>query len=254
MSEPELKAGERIEDLQYKGLRIIQSESGFRFGTDSVLLAGFVTASKKDRVIDLGTGTGVLAILIKGRTGADMTAVELQPEQCDMARRSFEMNGQDIKLIEGDMRELSKTTGTGAFDVAVCNPPYYSAEAGKLSNKGSGIYVSAATHEIYCDFGSVAKCASELLKFGGKLFMCCPAQRLAEVLFDLKQNKLEPKRIMTVASVEGKPPYLVLIEAKKGASPGMKWEKQLNVCNKDGAYTEETNRIYHRNGYEQADE
>ena len=246
MTEPILNPGERIEDLQFKGLRIIQNDSGFRFGTDSVLLAGFVTAAKSHSIIDLGTGTGVLSILIEGRTGAKMTAVELQPEQCDMARRSFLMNGQDIELIEGDMQTAYLHTGYNAFDAAVCNPPYYSTKAGMLSNKGIGVYTSAATHEIFCDFEVVAKSAARLLKFGGKLFMCSPAERLAEVIFALKQNNLEPKRMRTVASVEGKPPYLALIEAKLGAKPGIKWEKELIVCSKDGSYTKEANEIYHR--------
>ena len=168
MSEIELKPGENIEDLQYKGLRIIQAESGFRFGTDSVLLAGFVTAGKKDRIVDLGTGTGVIAILLEGRTGAELTAVEIQPVQCDMAERSAKMNGQDIKVINADMREAHKELGTGSFDIAVCNPPYYPANSGKLSKKGEGEYESAATQDLFCTMDEVAKSAARLIKFGGK--------------------------------------------------------------------------------------
>ena len=245
MSE-QLKFGEKIEDLQYKGLRIIQNTSGFRFGTDSVLLAGFVNASASHKVIDLGAGTGILSILIQGRIGAKLTAVEIQPEQCDMARRSFKMNGQDITLIEGDMEEAYKLTGSGVFDAAVCNPPYYSKTAGKLSSKGQEKYTAAATHEVYCNMDKVAKSASMLIKYGGKLYICCPAERLAEVFTALKAHSLEPNRIRMAASVEGKPPYLALIEAKKGAAPGLKWERQLTVCNTDGSYTNETNEIYHR--------
>ena len=247
MTEPVLKDGERIEDLQYKGLRIIQNDCGFRFGTDSVLLAGFVKASAGQRIVDLGAGTGVISILLEARTSAELTAVEIQPVQCDMARRSFEMNGQDIRLIEGDMRTVHETTGSGVFDAAVCNPPYFSTGAGRPSKKGEGAYVSAATHDVYCSLADVAKTASTLIKFGGKLFMCCPVARLAEAFIVMNRNGLEPKRVRMVASVEGKAPYLALIEAKKGASPGIIWEKELAVCKKDGSYTEETNRIYHRN-------
>ena len=246
MSEPELRQGERIEDLQYNGLRIIQDDSGFRFGTDSVLLAGFVRASKGQRVVDMGAGTGVLSILIEGRTGAKLTAIELQPEQCDMARRSFLMNGQDIELIEGDMRSAHEITGRGIFDAAVCNPPYYPANCGAVSNKGGDGYEGAATHELYCTIEEVAKTASNLLKYGGKLFICCPVGRLAELICALSSNSLEPKRMRLAASVEGKPPYLALIEAKKGAAPGLIMENLLTVCKADGSYTEEANRIYHR--------
>ena len=115
MREPVLKQGERTEDLQYKGLRIIQSEEGFRFGTDSVLLAGFVNVSSKERVADLGTGTGVIAILVQARTGAKLTGIEIQPMQCDMARRSAEMNGQGIPVIEADMRTVHEILGRGSF-------------------------------------------------------------------------------------------------------------------------------------------
>ena len=251
MREPELKSGEMIEGLQYKGLRIIQNDAGFRFGTDSVLLAAFVHASAKDRIVDLGTGTGVIAILLNGRTGAKLTGVEIQPEQCNMARRSVDMNAQDIPVIEADMRTVHGILGRGAFDIAVCNPPYYSKTAGKLSQKGEGEYEGAATHDLYCTMDEVAKSADNLLKFGGKFVFCCPASRLAEAFAALNARRLEPKRLRLVASMEGKPPYLALIEAKKGAAPGLIIEKQLTVCNSDGSYTEEVNAIYHR---ESADE
>ncbi len=249
MSE-KLKNGERIEDLQYRGLRIIQSERGFRLGTDSILLTGFVTASARDRIIDLGTGTGVIAILLNGRTGAKLTAVEIQPEQCDMARRSIEMNGQDIEVFEGDMRTAHESLGRGKFDCAVSNPPYYKKESGIVSQKGDGEFKGAATHDTACTMEELVKSAATFIKYGGKFFFCCPAARLSEAFAALKNNNMEPKRLRLVASTEDKPPYLALIEAKKGAAPGLKMEKQLTVCNKDGSYTDEVNAIYHRNEYD----
>ncbi|MBO4562876.1 MAG: methyltransferase [Clostridia bacterium] len=242
----ELKDGERIEDLQYKGLRIIQNERGFRFGTDSVLLAGFVTGGPHDKMIDLGAGTGVISILVEGRIGAKLTALEIQPEQCDMARRSIAMNGQQITVVEGDMRIAHETLGSGAFDAAVCNPPYFPASGGRISKKGEAGYEGAATHELFCTVAEVAAAAGRLLKYGGKLFMCCPVSRLAEVIAALTSERLEPKRMRLVASRADKAPYLALIEAKKGANPGLKMEKLLVICREDGSYTEEANRIYHR--------
>ncbi len=240
-----LKSGERIEDLQYKGLRVIQSGEGFRFGTDSILLAGFANVSSKDRVADLGSGTGVIAILLEGRTGAKLTAIEIQPSQCDMARRSIELNGQEINVVEADMRKVHEQLGRGVFDAAVCNPPYYPANGGKLSKKGEDGFEGAATHDLFCTMDEVAKSAARLIKYGGKLFICCPARRLSEALCALAANKLEPKRMRLVAASADKPPYLVLIEAKKGAAPGLKLERQLNIHGTDGSYTPEVNRIYH---------
>ncbi len=242
-----LKEGERLEDLQYKGLRVIQSDAGFRFGTDSVLLAGFVNAAPHEKAVDLGSGTGVIAILAAARTGAHFTAVEIQPEQCCMARRSMELNGLDVPVIEADMRTAHEKLGRGAFDLAVVNPPYYPATGGAVSKKGAEGFAGAATHDIYCAMDEVAQSAARLIKYGGKLFICCPASRLAELFAALGKEKLEPKRLRMVASRADKAPYLALIEAKKGAAPGLKVEKQLVISNDDGSYTDEVRAIYHMN-------
>ena len=242
-----LKDGERLEDLQYKGLRIIQSDEGFRFGTDSVLLAGFVKAAPHEKAVDLGSGTGVIAMLVAVRTGAEFTAVEIQPEQCDMARRSMELNGLDIPVLEADMRTVHVDLGRGRFDLAVVNPPYYPASGGAVSEKGGEGFRGAATHDIFCTMEEVAGSAARLIKYGGKLFICCPASRLAELIVVLTKEKLEPKRLRMVAARAEKAPYLALVEAKKGAAPGMIVEKQLVISNSDGSYTEEVREIYHIN-------
>lgn len=240
------REGERTEDLQFRGLRIIQNDTGFRFGTDSVLLAGFVNVNRREKVLDMGAGTGVIAILLEGRTGAKLTAVEIQKEQCDMARRSAAMNGKDIEVVEADMRSAHLIFGSGSFDAAVCNPPYYPAGGGAISEKGEEGFRGAATHDLFCTLRDVAESAARLIKFGGKFFMCCPAARLAEAMHELKAAGLEPKRLRLAAANAEKAPYLALIEAKKGAAPGLIIEKQLNIAASDGSYTEEANRIYHR--------
>ena len=237
-------AGERIEDLQYKGLSIIVKESGFRYGTDSVLLAGFVRASKKERLIDLGTGTGVIALLASARTGARIDGIEIQPEQADMASRSFKMNGVDAEVICADMREFAPVR---LYDGAVCNPPYYPAEHGRVSKKGQAGFEGAATHELYLSFEEMARSASGAIKYGGRFFMCCPAERLSEAFCTLTRERLEPKRLRLVSSCPGRTPYLALIEAKKGASPGLVIEPDLVLMKEDGSYTAEADEIYHRN-------
>ncbi len=241
---------ERVEDLQYKGLRIIQPESGFRFGTDSVLLAGFAKVSRSERFVDLCAGTGVLSILINGRTQARGMAVEIQPQLCDMARRSFLLNGQELETAPLDVRTAFMTLGEGAFDVAVSNPPYHKVSSGAASKKGAEGYSGAATHEVYITDRELCKSASRLLKFGGRFYLSYPTSRLADIIDALRANGLEPKRIRPVASVPSKLPYLVLIEAKKGAYSGLVLENTLVIANADGTYTDEVNAIYHRIGSE----
>lgn len=237
---------ECIEDLQFDGLRIIQDNRGFRFGTDSILLAGFAKASKRERVIDLGSGNGVLSILINGRTGAKVVGVEIQPEQCERAARSVTLNGQsDIIFINGDMRSIHRTMGLGGFDVGICNPPYYAKEGGYISKKGTKGYDGVATHDIECGVTEVAEAASKLLKFGGRLYICYPTARLAEIITALSYSGLEPKRLRLVCSMSSKPPYLALIEAKKGGGKGMIVEKNLTVYAENGKYTDEVAAIYH---------
>lgn len=235
--------GERIEDLQYKGLRIIIKEGGFRYGTDSVLLAGFVRASKKERLLDLGTGTGVIAMLASARTGARIDGIELQPEQAEMAARSFEMNGLEAEIVCADMRTFVPPR---LYDGAVCNPPYYPAEHGRVSQKGQSGFEGAATHELYLSFDEMARAASRMIKYGGRFFMCCPSERLSEAFCSLTRERLEPKRLRLVSSCPGKAPYLALIEAKKAAAPGLRIEPDLVLTNEDGAYTAEADEIYHR--------
>ena len=241
-----LNKGEKTEDLQYKGLKIIQSEEAFRFGTDAVLLASWVKAKRTDRVIDLGAGTGIIAILVEGRTGAKTTAIDIQKDQCSMAERSVKMNGQCIDVIECDMRTAWEKLGREQFDIAVCNPPYYPKNIGEISKKGAEGFEGAATHELFCTLEEIAESAEKLMKYGGKFYLCCPTARLAEAMTALSKNRMEPKRLRLVAANEDKPPYLALIEAKKGAAPGLIMEKQLNIMDPEGNYTEETNRIYHR--------
>ncbi len=236
--------GERVDDLEYKGLRIIQSPASFCFGTDSVLLAHFACeglkkAKKGSRAVDMGAGTGVLSMLIEARTEIAFTAVELDREQYSRLERSLELNGigkERIRPVWGDytgVLDIEK-----GFDYAVCNPPYFKKNAGRLSVK------PRATHELDADAGAVAKAAAGLLKYGGKLFICYPAERLAEAFNELSKNRLEPKTCRLVQTRADKPPYLALITAKRGAKPGLKFERNLIVYDGSGAYTEEVKGYY----------
>ena len=240
-----VKNKETIEDLQYKGLRIIQNKAYFCFGMDAVLLAGFTSLSRGDRVLDLCTGTGIVPILLSGQEKArEIVGVELMPEVADMAKRSVALNGlQDkIKILKGDVKQAYKDID-GAFDVVTVNPPY---EKSNGSPQSPNTYLEAARHEVYLDFKDVCKAANRMLKCGGKLFLIHRVPRLPELLCTLKQYKLEPKRMRLVCPAVNKAPNLVLIEAVKDGREGLKVDPVLNVRDESGAYTKEINRIYHR--------
>ena len=236
--------GERVDDLQCKGLRIIQSPASFCFGTDSVLLAHFALrglekASKRSRLADLGAGSGVLSLLINARTGIPVTAIELDAEACGRLKRSLELNGvaDGITAVNADYLDPALDIGP-EFDFAVCNPPYFRRDQGSLSKSG------CATHELTADIGAICKAAARLIKFGGKLFLCFPAERLAEGITALAASGLEPKLMRLVKTRPGQRPYLALIRANRGAKPGLIIENELVIYGENGAYTEEVDGYY----------
>lgn len=236
-----LSDGERLDDLQFKGMKVIQGVDCFKFGTDSVLLAGFCRVGAKAKCVDLGAGCGVLSILVHARTNCNVTAVEIDEKQFSRIERSIELNhiGEKVKALRLDYITEYDKIGIGRYDAVICNPPYFRSDCGTISNSGS------ATHELFADIDGVAKAAEKLLKFGGKLFMCFPAGRLCEAVFSLKMHGIEPKVMRFVAAAAETRPYLVLIEGKKGAKPGVIIERNLIIYEKNKQYTEEVKRIYH---------
>ncbi len=236
-----INADERLDDLQYKGLCIIQNPKYFCFGTDSVLLASFTSIKRTDRVIDLGCGTGILSILINGRTGASVTGIDIQPALVDMAARSAMYNCQEgIKALVMDMRDAPNALGHGSFDAVVCNPPYFN---GSLTGVNESRTVSM--HNSCCRIQDVALSAKRLLKHGGRLFMSYPSSGVFELSHALSGQGIEIKRYRLVSSYLRKPPYLVLIEAKKGAKSGVVCERPLIIHDNQGRYTDEAKSMYH---------
>ncbi|MDO4572252.1 MAG: methyltransferase [Clostridia bacterium] len=205
---------ERIDDLQFRGLKILQDDGETRFSEDAVLLANFLRLRPEDRVIDLGSGGGILCILGEGKTGARFTGVERQARLVSLARRSAAMNGQAIEFLEMDLREAPGRLGHGAFTAAVMNPPYF--QTGERSrNPGR----AEARHGGAETLGEFLRAAFLLLKNGGRLFLCWPAAGLTDVLSALRAERLEPKRMAFVMQADL--PRLALIEAKKLAGPGL---------------------------------
>lgn len=239
-----LKENERIDDLQRNHYRIIQDSGRFCFGMDAVLLSGFAKAKEGDKVLDLGTGTGIIPILMEAKTKADhLTGLEIQPDSADMARRSVKLNGLEkkIDIVTGDIKEADSLFGAASFDVVTCNPPYMTEHHG-LTNPESPKAI--ARHELLCTLEDVIRVSSRLLKPGGNFFMVHRPFRLADIIVLLRQYKLEPKRMKLVYPFVDKEPNMVLIEANRGGRAAMTVEKPLIVYKEQGVYTDEIYDIY----------
>mgnify|MGYP004545261565 CR=1 FL=1 len=232
----------QIEDLQYKGLKFIQEDGLFRFGTDAVLLASFCDVKKSDKVVDLGTGTGVIPLLLNARTGCKVVGVELQEKCARLAHENALLNSKQdkIEIICADLRSLPKIDGVTAV---VCNPPYERIGSGKISDNES---VRIARHEFTCTLEDAVYCASRLLETGGRLYMIHRAERAAELIYAMKSRRIEPKIMRTIQAREQTDPRYVLIAGKKDAKAGLKLMHPLIIYGENGRYTHEMNEIYHR--------
>jgi len=239
-----VKENERLDELQRNGYQIIQNPDKFCFGMDAVLLSGFASARKGDRVLDLGTGTGIIPILMEAKTEAShFTGLEIQEESADMARRSVALNGLEdkIEIITGDIKEADRIFKSASFDVITCNPPYMIRQHG-LINTGSPKAI--ARHEILCSLEDVVSQTARLLKPGGHFYLVHRPFRLAEIMVTLSGYKLEPKRMQMVYPFIDKEPNMVLLEAVRGGRARMKVEKPLIIYKEPGVYMPEIYDIY----------
>lgn len=239
-----LKENERIDDLQRKGRRIIQDPERFCFGMDAVLLSGFAHVKDGAAVLDLGTGTGIIPILLEAKTGAaHLTGLEIQPDSADMARRSVMLNGleQKIDIVTGDLKEAGSLFDAASFDVVTCNPPYMIGKHGIANSEDAK---AIARHEILCTLEDVIAQTARLLKPGGNFYLVHRPFRLVEILVLLHEYKLEPKRMQLVYPFADKEPNMVLIEANRGGKPRMSVEKPLIIYQEPGVYMPEIYDIY----------
>lgn len=239
------KPGERVDDLQRNGLRILQRPDAFRFGMDAVLLASFTRLRPQERVADMGAGTGILSLLLsQSEPTATFDAFEWIEDMADMAARSVAMNGLEnrIAVHAADLRDAHGIIGYESMDSVVCNPPY-GKRGGALPSMSEGRLL--ARHETDCPLHEIVAACASVLKNQGRLWMVFPAPRLLELFDALRDHRLEPKRVRLVCSKLSKPPYLCLIQAVKNARPALHWLPPLIVYREDGTETDELRALYH---------
>ena len=240
----DLKPGERLDNLQRNGYRIIQDPDKFCFGMDAVLLSGFASAPDGGRVLDLGTGTGIIPILMAAKTGAkELVGLEIQPESAEMANRSVILNDleEKVKIVEGDIKEAGELFEAASFDVVTSNPPYMIGGHGLQNPDGPK---AIARHEVLCDLEDVVKAAARCLKPGGKFYMVHRPFRLAEIMVVMNRYKLEPKRMRLVYPFIDKEPSMVLIEGARGGKSRITVEPPLIIYESQHKYTKEIYDIY----------
>jgi len=241
-----LKDNERIDDLQYKGLRLIQKEDGFCFGIDAVLLSYFAQVPKNGSVIDLGTGTGIIAVLVAAKKDpARVVGLEIQADMAEMASRSVALNGLDgrISIVRGDIRDAVQIFGPSSFDAVVTNPPYMEKGGGLLNPEDAR---AISRHEILCSLEDVISVSARLLKSGGKFSMVHRPHRLVDIMYHMRKYRIEPKLMRLVHPSPGKRPNMVLISGTKDGRAELRVQEPLYVYDGSGRYTKEIDVIYNR--------
>ena len=239
-----LKNNERLDELHRNGYFIIQDPGRFCFGMDAVLLSGFAHVKKGERVLDLGTGTGIIPILLEAKTeGEHFTGLEIQPESADMASRSVQYNNLEdkVSIVTGDIKDASKIFGASSFDVITTNPPYMIGQHG-LQNPTDAKAI--ARHEVCCTLDDILRESARILKPGGRFYMVHRPFRLAEIFSKMVEYRIEPKRMQLVYPYVDKEPNMVLIEGLRGGKSRLTVEKPLIVYESEGKYTSEIYDIY----------
>lgn len=235
---------ERIDDLHRNGYKIIQNPKMFCFGMDAVLLTSFCNIKKNEKILDLGTGNGIIPILLEAKTnGKEFIGIDIQKESVELAKKSIRLNNIEnkVKAVLCDIKNVSEIFKNGEFDVVTSNPPYMN-EGGGLINDYSPKAI--ARHELLINIYELSNSAAKMLKFGGRFYMVHRPHRLTDILCALRENKLEPKKIRFVHPFRDKEPNMVLIESTKCGKPMLKVLPPLYIYNQDGSYTQEVYDIY----------
>lgn len=243
----ELKENERIDDLEFKGLKIIQNSTGFCFGIDSILLSDYAKTIKKgSNIIDIGTGTGIIGILLSKKTeNTNIIGIEIQSEVADMARRSIELNNisDRFKVENINIKQVFDIISPNTIDAIVTNPPYMKQNSGAPNIEMKKLISRC---EVECTLEDIVKISYKLLKSKGEFYMVHRAERIVDIFYQLRKNKLEPKNIRFIHPKKEKAPNLVLIKAVKDGGKNLKIEAPLIVYNENGEYTNEILKIYNK--------
>ena len=233
------------ETLWDGGPMLHQASGVFPMGTDSILLASFARPGKRAKILDLGTGSGILPVLLLSRQSeAQATAVELSPAACQLAEQNLRCNGLDGRsaVLEGDLRQFRSLLPAGGFDLTVSNPPYFPAGTGYDAAAG----LKDARGDGTCTLEELCAAAAWATRWGGQFCLVFRPDRLCDLIWCLRQSGFEPKRLCPVHHDPSAPVNLILVEARRGGSPGLTWEKDLYLYNTDGQESPALRRIYHR--------
>ena len=243
----ELLENERIDDLEFNNLKIIQNSTGFCFGIDSVLLSDYAKNLKTDsKVIDIGTGTGIIGILLCAKSKLKtITGIEIQKEVADMAKRSIKLNEleEKFKILNINIKDVFQFIEPNSIDTIVTNPPYMKLNSGAQNIEEKKLI---SRHEVECNLEDIVKISYKLLKSKAEFYMVHRAERIVDILYTLRKYRLEPKQLRFVQSRQDSSPNLVLLRCVKDGGKALKIDKPLIVYNDEGRYTEEILKIYNK--------
>ncbi|WP_251861648.1 tRNA1(Val) (adenine(37)-N6)-methyltransferase [Clostridium sp. Marseille-Q2269] len=239
-----MEKDETLDDLQLKGIHVIQKKQAFRFGIDAVLLANFPKIKNGAKVVDLCSGTGIIPFILAGKTNAsNIMGIEIQKEIVDMAKRSVKYNNlqEKIKFIEGDLKDTKLLKSIEKADVVTVNPPYKTQGTGIININDKN---AISRHEICCTLDDVVSASKVLLKDRGRLYMIHRPDRIVDIMNVMRKYNIEPKLIRTIHPSVDKAPSMLLIEGQKNGGEFLKWDSPLYIYNENNEYTNEVKKIY----------
>ncbi|ENC9090505.1 tRNA1(Val) (adenine(37)-N6)-methyltransferase [Staphylococcus pseudintermedius] len=239
-----LQPGERLDYLIREDLRIIQNDAVFSFSTDALLLGHFTEVRKRDRILDMCAGNGVIPLLLSDKGNNVITGVEIQPQLVNMAVRSVQYNHLEdrITMVEMDINALIQVYSPAQFDLITCNPPYFKANQ---TNQHQLEAHKIARHEIYCTLDDCLRVSNHLLKEGGRVVMVHRAERMLDLFESMRHYRIEPKRLHMIFSKPGKAAQTIVVEGRKGGRQGLDIAPPFYIYDEQGDYTPEMKEIYY---------